>query len=106
MNIYGGMRVECGVNQKKSYICNATGKRNTQSRKVSSSIRDNLDNFQQQMDYPVKVCLNVIIGIDHIGRICLLLLGPVQRLSNDRQIPAFLYGNSLFGIIETRKRCL
>ena len=28
------------------------------------------------MGYPVKVCLNVIIGIDHIGRICLLLSAP------------------------------
>ena len=36
--------------------------------KGSSSLRENLDNFLQQMDNPLSICLDAIRGVVHIGR--------------------------------------
>ena len=36
--------------------------------KGSSSLRENLDNFLHQMDDSGLVCLDTILGAEHIGR--------------------------------------
>lgn len=38
------------------------------AKKVSSSLQENLDNFQHQMDYSGLICLDAILGVEHIGR--------------------------------------
>ena len=58
--------------------------------KGSSSIRENLDNFQRADGHSGLICLDVITSVEHIGRDMSIARRPVQRLSYDRQIPAFL----------------
>ena len=56
--------------------------------KGSSSKRENLDNFYTADGQSALVCLDAIRGVVHIGRMS-IAVGPVQRLSFDRQVPAF-----------------
>ena len=58
--------------------------------KGSSSKRENLDNFFTADGQSGLVCLDAIRGVAHIGRMS-IAVGPVQRLSFDRQDSCLFY---------------
>lgn len=69
--------------------------------KGSSSKRENLDNFFTADGQSGLVCLDAIRGVVHIGRMSIAVGPPVQRLSFDRQVPAFfIFLDAEFGICQ------
>ena len=69
------------------YLCSATGRKNPRSRKVVHLYKKIWTIFRADGQSGL-VCLDAIRGAVHIGRMS-IALSPVQRLSFDRQVPAF-----------------